>query len=273
MTPPRKATASTSTSTKDKALAQGLRDLGLTEYEIRVFLAILRHPLSRVPEIAKHSGVPQPKVYATVKRLIARGLCESHLGPVNTYSAIPPEVGFAPLVEELGKKHVGAQDVVQRLEKEHGASADSLAAREGRIKLFQGRQASSRNFHELLSRVEREVLLIAKIPFVVSDDDALLAAALERGASVRILLGIPDDFDLEAEPLLDRQLALGCESRRTAQVPMRLGIFDRRVALMPIKDAQAGEDVLMMLEVRNEGLAQGLANVFEMLWELATPIE
>ena len=49
-----------------RSIADGLRYMGLTDYEIRVFLGILRHPMSRIPEIARHSGVPQPKVYATV---------------------------------------------------------------------------------------------------------------------------------------------------------------------------------------------------------------
>ena len=161
----------------------------------------------------------------------------------------------------------------EECERFHITTALSDHLGEGRIKLFQGKQATSRNFHHLLSSVEREVILIAKMPFVVRDDDPLLAQAIERGARVRILVGIPDDFDLQAEPLLDRQLALGCESRRMAEVPMRLAVFDGKVALMPIHDAHGGEEVFMMLEVRNEGLAQGLTNVFEMLWALAKPIE
>lgn len=273
MSPPKKAGSRKASRLQDDALAAGLRDLGLTEYEVRVFLAILRHPLSRIPAIAKLADVPQPKVYATVKRLIGRGLCESHLGAVNTYSAVPPESGFAPLLEELKQKHEGALGVIKDLEREHEVSADPLAARAGRIKLFQGRQSTSRNFHFLLSSVERDVVLIAQMPFVVQDDDKLLAQAMERGARVRILVGIPDDFDIHAEPMLDRQLALGCESRRMSEVPMRLAVFDEKVALMPIQDTQEAGGELMMLEVRNEGLAKGMLNVFELLWEQAQPIE
>lgn len=273
MSPPKKVRGKKASPAQNDALAAGLRDMGLTEYEIRVFLAILRHPLSRIPAIAKIAEVPQPKVYATVKRLIGRGLCESHLGAVNTYSAVPPEAGFAPLLEELRQKHEGALGVIKDLEREHDESADPLAARAGRIKLFQGKQSTSRNFHFLLSSVERDVVLIAQMPFVIQDDDQLLEQAIERGARVRILVGIPDDFDIHAEPLLDRQLALGCESRRLPEVPMRLAVFDEKIALMPIHDAHEGGEQFMMLEVRNEGLAKGMVNVFELLWEQAQPIE
>jgi sugar-specific transcriptional regulator TrmB len=273
MSPPNKAGSRKASRAQDDTFTAGLRDLGLTEYEVRVFLAILRHPLSRIPAIAKLADVPQPKVYATVKRLIGRGLCESHLGAVNTYSAVAPESGFAPLLEELKEKHAGACGVVQDLEREHAVSADPLAAREGRIKLFQGRQSATRNFHYLLSNVERDVVLIAQRPFVIQDDDKLLASAMERGARARILVGIPDDFDVHAEPLLERQLALGCESRRMSEVPMRMAVFDEKVALMPIHETHEAGAEIMMLEVRNEVLAMGLLNIFELLWDQAQPIE
>jgi len=273
MTPPKKTSSRESSRAQNEALAGGLRDLGLTEYETRVFLAILRHPMRRVPEIAKLAEVPQPKVYATVKRLIGRGLCESHLGSVNTYSVVPPESGFAPLLDELKHREASARDAVKLLEQEHTISSDPLAAPGGRVKLFQGQQSTRRNFHHLLSNVQRDVALIAELPLVIKDDDDLLLEAIERGARVRILVGITDDFDFHAEPLLARQLAMGCESRRLDQVPMRLAIFDQRIALMPIHDTHDGSEVFMMLEVRNEGLAKGMVNVFELLWKMATPIE
>lgn len=258
----------------DEAIAGALRPLGMTEYEIRVYLAILRHPLSRIPEVARESGVPQPKVYATVKKLIERGLCESHLGPVNTYSALPPSGAFEPMLGELEQQQRSAREIVRELQKEHVAPGDALGAREGRIKLFQGKQATGRNLRFLLTSAERSVCVIARLPLIVTDDDELLAEALARGVRVRILVETPDDYDLDREPTFRRQLALGCESRRLPRVPMRMGIFDERIAMLPMYDG-AGEpsaDGFMMLEVRNEGLAGGLQEIFEGLWDDGLPL-
>jgi len=266
---PRKAASKI--SREDAQLAEGLRSLGLTDYEIRVYLGILRHPLSRIPEIARWSGVPQPKVYATVKRLISRGLCETHLGPVNTYSALPPKNSFTPLLEELRAQHVDAKEVIKTLQKEHTAPSDSLGAREGRIKVFQGNQATSRNFRFLLSRVHRDVALLSRRPFVVSDDDELMREAIERGVRVRIVVEIPDGFEVDDEPVFRRQVEIGCESRHIERVPMRLAIFDQKVALLPLHDTTDEGGGSMILEVRNEILAGGMLEIFEDLWEKATP--
>ncbi len=254
---------------KDSKILEGLRRIGLTDYEARVYVGILHHPGSRIPEISSATGVPQPKVYGTIKRLIERGLCESQLGPVNTYSATPPKSSFVPLLEEMRDAHEMARDMIKDLQKDHVSPSDSLAAREGRIKLFQGKQATTRNFRFLLSNAQREVAVLARLPLIVRDDDDSMSDALRNGAKVRILLELPADFDLPSEPVIERQLAMGCESRRIEHVPMRMAIFDRRFALLPIHDPTEGRDGSMMLEVRNEGLAEGLLEVFEMYWQQA----
>ena len=258
---------------KDAKTVEGLRRMGLTDYEVRVYLGILRHPGSRIPEISAATAVPQPKVYGTIKRLIERGLCESHLGPVNTYSATPPKNSFVPILDEIRDAHEVAKEIVKDLQKEHATPADSLAARGGRIKLFQGKQATTRNFRFLLSKAEKEVAVVARLPLIVRDDDEAMEQAISQGAKVRVLLELADDFDPSSEPVIGRQIALGCETRRLGHVPMRMAIFDRRFALLPMHEPSQGKEGSMMLEVRNEGLAEGLLEVFDLYWQQARSFE
>ncbi len=260
-------------SPKDVKIVDGLRRMGLTDYEIRVYLGILRHPGSRIPEISGATGVPQPKVYGTIRRLIERGLCESQLGPVNTYTATPPKNSFVPLLDEIRGAHEVAREIVKDLQKEHSTPSDSLAARGGRIKLFQGKQATTRNFRFLLAKAEKEVALVARLPLIVRDDDEAMEQAISQGARVRVLLELAADFDPASEQVVERQLALGFQSRRVEHVPMRMAIFDRRIALLPMHEASKGKEGSMMLEIRNEGLAEGLLEVFEVYWQQARPIE
>ena len=257
---------------KDLEIQAALSAMGLTDYETRVYLGILRHPKSRIPEIARWSGVPQPKVYATVRRLIERGLCETHLGPVNTYSATPPKNSFVPLLEEMRERHDAALNVVHTLGQEHLESDDSLAARDGRVKLFQGRQATTRNFIELMARAEKTIEIVARLPLIVKDDDDELEKAIGRGVHVRFLLELPNTVQIEDEPVLERQLALGGDARRAEKLPMRMAVFDQRFALLPIHDPARGREGSMMLEVRNESLAGGLLEVFELMWKTAKPV-
>ena len=275
MTPKRPGTTKSSAQPQigEADLAEGLRSLGLTDYETRVYLAALHHPLSRIPEIAGSSGVPQPKVYPTVKRLLARGLLQGHLGSVNTYSALPPRDAFGPLIGELEQRASEASRVVERLGTVHAEAEDSIGAREGRIKLFQGRQAIRRNFLELVARAESSIAIIARLPLMVRDDDQQIEEAVARGVKVRILLEAPDDYDFSSDDVFRHQKELGAESRRLPRVPLRLGLFDGRLAILPMQDTAQKSRGFMMLEVRNEGLAEGLLGIFELLWEKARPLQ
>lgn len=256
-------------------VAEGLRSLGLTEYELRVYLGILRHPGSRIPEVARKSGVPQPKVYATVKRLLERGLCQSELGPVNTYTALPPKLGLAPLLEELRGRATQANDVVSHLEHEFEEPADSIAAREGRVKLFQGKQPNMRNFQDLVASAEESVDLMTRLPLLIRDDDDAMERAIARGVGIRILTEAPSDYDWKQDPIYQRQVELGVRGRSLPQVPMRMGIFDSKVSILSMQGPETGSRGMLTLEVRNQGLSRSMLDVFETYWGMseALPLE
>jgi sugar-specific transcriptional regulator TrmB len=274
MVQPKRSARAPRFTAKDANTLDALRRVGLTDYEARVYLGILRHPGSRIPEIASATGVPQPKVYGTIRRLIERGLCETELGPVNTYSATPPKSSFLPLLEEMRGAHESARELVKELQKEHVAPSDALAAREGRIKLFQGKPAAARNFRFLLSRAQREVALLLRVPGIASDADEALAQAVARGAEVRVLIETGDDDAAAASDALgERWAELGCDVRRIDHAPLRLAVFDRRYVLLPMREAGEEREGSTMLEVRNEGLAEGLLEVLDAAWAKARPVD
>jgi sugar-specific transcriptional regulator TrmB len=70
-------------------LLDAMRELGLTDYEARVYLALHESHPANGNQISQRSGVPSAKVYASLHRLLGRGLVtliDSH--PV-TYVPLP----------------------------------------------------------------------------------------------------------------------------------------------------------------------------------------
>ena len=141
--------------------------------------------------------------------------------------------------------------MVDLLQEEHEEPSPAMGAREGRIKLFQGRQATMRNFREMVAGSEESIALVARVPLMIQDDDDVLEEALKRGVEVRILSESPAGFDFSRHEVFQRQLKLGCQARSLEVVPMRMGIFDRRIAILVLHEAGAEMRELMMLEVRN----------------------
>ncbi len=57
-----------------KTIILELMELGLSEYEAKAYLSLLRESPATAYEIAKSSGVPTSKVYEVLKRLIEKGI-------------------------------------------------------------------------------------------------------------------------------------------------------------------------------------------------------
>jgi len=244
----------------DPLVAEGLTYLGLTAYEIRVYHAVLKHPHSRVPEIARFAKVPQPKVYATIKRLLERGLLESHLGPINQYSAMEPADGFEHLVD--------AMKAIEQLQRRHEEASQGMSRREGRVKLFQGRPAAGRDFLELMSTAQADVSIVVRFPLIIGDYMEHVSRIASAGGSVRLLCELPTEPDEVALEFCATAKKAGAELRRVTQVPMRMGIFDHKILVLPMNDPAAEQgDGFMMLEVRNPDLSRSFVTIYDMLWK------
>ena len=73
-------------------LKEKLQQIGFTEYESKVYLALLKENPATGYQISKASGVPRSMVYEVLSRLHARGaVMESIEGRATNYQPLPPE--------------------------------------------------------------------------------------------------------------------------------------------------------------------------------------
>ena len=251
----------------DPETVGSLEFLGLSGYEIKVYLSILQNPQTRVPEIARLSKVPQPKVYATIKRLIARGLIESHLGPVNRYTVLDPDHGFRALIEEADQREKAARTVVSELQKDYLSVERDNSGREARVKLFQSLPAATRSFRDRLIHVEREFALVVRWPLALKDYSIDISRITKAGGRVRVLCEIKGEITEDHDQFVSRIAKAGALLRRIDEMPMRLAIFDEEAVALPMSDPNPHEgDGFMMLEVRNHEMSRSFQALFETFW-------
>lgn len=80
-----------------------LKELGFTEYEGKVYMALLdEHPMSAY-SISKNSSVPHSRVYDTTRRLIKKGYVTSKENNPELFSPISPEELVARLRRDNSK--------------------------------------------------------------------------------------------------------------------------------------------------------------------------
>ncbi|MBC8162009.1 MAG: TrmB family transcriptional regulator [Roseiflexaceae bacterium] len=156
-----------------------LLEIGMTEYEAKVYLALLgEHPATGY-QLSKSSGVPRSMVYEALGRLEARGAA---LKTVEEKATL-----FRPVAPET---------LLQRYESEARARALLLRERlaplyqrqiEGRLWNFNGRHEALRYAGELIGAAERELMLVLS-DADVEDLRPALAAAAARGVHVGAML-------------------------------------------------------------------------------------
>jgi hypothetical protein len=61
----------------EESVIRKLRDVGLSLYEARIYVGLLRHGAQNGNELSKTSGVPSSKVYSTVEKMIGLGIVHS----------------------------------------------------------------------------------------------------------------------------------------------------------------------------------------------------
>ena len=160
-------------------LVHELTGLGFTEYEARIYLALLQESPATGYQLSKRSGVPRSMAYETLGRLDARGVVmQSNDGSTTRYRPLPPDT----LLARDRAAHM------QRMETLSRGLGQLYHATEGdRLWTIGGRDAVLAYARGQLESAHQELMLVL-------NDEALslLAAAIrnacERGVRVRSLL-------------------------------------------------------------------------------------
>jgi len=168
-------------------LVEQLAALGLTEYEAKVYLALLsEHPATGY-QVSKGAGVPRSMVYEALGRLESRGaVLKSVEEKATLYRPVPPAM------------------LLDRYEREASDRAAALRAEllplynqeeTGRLWNFSGRKEALAHAADLIGAATEELML------VLTDADVLalrepVERAYERGVALGVILTGDAPFEL-----------------------------------------------------------------------------
>ncbi len=157
-----------------QATVAALNSLGLTSYEAKAYIALLQKHPSHGHEISRRSGVPGPKIYETLNRMMQRGLVATQNTDPQMYSPLPYR-------EFLTRK----KNEFQRTEELLTADLEEISMPPVDITLWQLTD------HDILIAKARDLIDSAKKTVLMSlwpPQGRLLeknlAAARERGAAI-----------------------------------------------------------------------------------------
>ena len=98
-----------------EGFAQSLTALGFSQYEARCYVGLLTGGPQTGYGVAKATGVPQPKVYEALRKLVARSAAEEVAGDPVRFLARPPERLLADLRSSFEHRLAAADEVSRDL--------------------------------------------------------------------------------------------------------------------------------------------------------------
>jgi sugar-specific transcriptional regulator TrmB len=84
-----------------ESVVEKLRQVGLTEYEAKVYLALLNTHLSTATKASEKSGVPRTKIYSVLEALKNKGWVRVYSGVPLLFKAVAPRAVFEKVKGDL----------------------------------------------------------------------------------------------------------------------------------------------------------------------------
>lgn len=163
-----------------------LRAIGLTEYESRVYIALIELGRARAKEISDVTSIAYPKVYSVLAELKEKGFVEEELDRPRAFRAIDPAKAIRGYVEDrVATLRSEAEKAIRAL-----SSRISEIAGGDKTAVVHSRRSVLAKLREVILRAKREILISAPNPDVLGIRALLLDlnSAKRRGVNVRIIV-------------------------------------------------------------------------------------
>jgi HTH-type transcriptional regulator, sugar sensing transcriptional regulator len=247
-----------------------LTKLGLTMYEAKAYLALIRRGSSTAAEVARIAGVPRQRIYDVLASLVERGLASTRPGKVVKYVASAPDSAIERLVSDhrqaLDRLERGATEMVAEL-------APAFKAGQGvtdpldYIEVLRDRRAINERFRELQENINDEILVFTKPPYATPPQEEEKGLEVSRTFKARSVYELSVFEDPETIEGVRAFIDAGEEARFVPELPLKLVIIDERYVMFGMEDPVLGGSDLTMVVVEHPSLAATLKIAFDAEWQ------
>lgn len=249
----------TETDISDEA-RQALREAGLTDYESRAYLSLLKRGVMTAGEVSEHGSIPYSKVYETLNSLEKKGWVEAKRERPSRYYPKSPS-------EALEAARLRLEDMVNEWKRlVLGELQPLYERRELREKpdiwILRGEFGVIAKLQEMLSAVKTELMVAAPDFARVFMDASMPALKHLQDAGVEILVMATKTGDVE-------------KIADIAEVRVRDTMFGGGV-IIDAKEALLflGEDKpTLVIWANHTGLVKFARDYFQYLWDSAHAVQ
>ena len=286
----------------NKADIDCLSELGLTNYEARIYLSLMKKNQLPATEIAHLAEIPRTRVYDDLKSLETKGLCQVVTGKKKLYSAVAPSRLRDTLVhieeekifyrkKKLELKIKQDKETLAEKVKNVDNLVDQLAAiyKENQeqdfvfnyVELIKGHYQVASRYEQLFKECKKELLAVTMLKLTglnkeyMEEIEHQLDFAVDRmkkGLSVKCIYHIsPEDEEQNKMMynIIDKFNEAGEQIRVMENPPMRMEIFDESICMFTICDEVGDTSMYVTQVIKNRMMAKSLKTLWECLWDKA----
>ncbi len=253
-----------------------LAELGLTTYEAKVYLALVRREVSSAADVARLAGIPRQRIYDVLASLVQRGLASERPGKPTRYAAVSPAFAIERLViarrEELDRIERSGKELIDQLEPEFAAGRKERDPLDY-IEVLRDRAAINERFVELQAGIRDEILVFTKPPYATPAQENVEGLVVTRRFRARSVYEYSALDDPAFAAGVRRFVEEGEEARFVEELPLKLVIIDEAIVMFGMEDPVAGRSDLTLAVVEHHALAALLKIAFEAVWAQGITID
>lgn len=266
----RRATSENSPSIATDKTRRVLQDLGLTDYEIKAYLALLDNSGSQASDVGRIAEVPVSKIYEVLANLEKKGWIESQQAtrPARYYPKSPSTALQAVRIRMERELKSNEEYLLQELMPRYSRKQ---VQEKPEIWIIRGEYNILAKVQETIDRCKKEILVV--VPTALNDVIDLVIPALtaikNSGVSVRMM--ISDQANSESL----QKISLLSQLRLKENMFGGGVISDAREVILLLGGGTEGvvdpSGSALAIWSDHAGLASFAKNYFDFLWAEATP--
>ncbi len=251
-----------------------LAALGIDEIEERAYRYLLMHHGANSAEVAKALSITRNKAQQLMDGIMAKGLATHTPERTRRYVPVPPDIAVGSLIFKQQENLKRAEAAILGLQKQ--AATRRAREPEQMVEVVNGEEVERHIFGQIHGTAQEEIVSLVRPPMRISKlgesaerDQHVQREAQERGVRYRTIVDSAFMSLPGAMARIRYDMEAGEKVRVVSELPVKMMVTDRRIAIVPLELHQSGGPALL---VRSSALLETLYSLFEILWARATPI-
>ncbi|MDN5354223.1 MAG: HTH-type transcriptional regulator, sugar sensing transcriptional regulator [Candidatus Cloacimonadota bacterium] len=256
-----------------------LMKFGLTKRESIIVLSLIKTKPMVASEIAKLTKIPRSKIYDILDKLVNKGLCKEHSeGKVKKYSAENPHKSLPQMIKKKMKLYEDMYEEASAIGKELLVDYNDYSYFGYEfVHIVKDSQDVVERYKALYSESRETIKEFVKSPYSMAKKDIVEVKKInkmliDRGVRIQ---NINEKKDLDSDLIKTAtqwHIDAGVEIRLYNNLPMKLSIFDDKVAMYILNNPITLSTELTTIFVEHSGFVEMLKCAFNEYWKSATSV-